>query len=92
MDTLGFVLVALVTSAALQDDARAAAGHLLYAEVDGTLMARPFDPERRMFTGKPTLIAEQVRTRFAGRASDAFFSARRASRLPGLQQTSRSRR
>jgi putative transposase len=30
VDTLGFVLVALVTSAALQDDAKQAVGHLLY--------------------------------------------------------------
>lgn len=30
VDTLGFVLVALVTSAGLQDDAKQAAGHLLY--------------------------------------------------------------
>ena len=30
VDTLGFVLVVLVTSAGLQDDARQAAGHLLY--------------------------------------------------------------
>jgi hypothetical protein len=34
-------------------------GHLLYV-VDGTLTARPFDPERLEFTGRPTPITDGI--------------------------------
>jgi eukaryotic-like serine/threonine-protein kinase len=66
-----------------------AAGHLLYVDGDRALMARPFDPERRMFTGEPTPVAEQVQTRVGVGGSDAFFSASEAGTLvyqagPGL--------
>lgn len=44
----------------------AASGHLVYATVDGTLMAAPFDQDKLALAGEPVVLADGVRVQTVG--------------------------
>jgi Tol biopolymer transport system component len=50
----------------------ATSGHLVYATVDGSMMAAPFDQDRLTITGEPVILAEGLQVQTLGEADLAI--------------------
>jgi eukaryotic-like serine/threonine-protein kinase len=66
------------------------AGHLLYLQDGGTLLAQPFDASKLEVTGDPVPVAENVFTASASSGVLAYASSARTTQLTWLDRTGKA--
>jgi Tol biopolymer transport system component len=66
------------------------AGHLIYVQDGGTLLAQPFDVSKLELTGDPVPLAENVQTGSASSGVLAYASSARTTQLTWLDRTGKA--